>query len=50
MKVVCFIFVRMLASQPCLNAFWVLTSLYLLLFLLKMFIIILVEMCFMYCV
>ena len=48
MKVVSLIFGRMLDSQPCLHAFWVLTSLYLL--LLKMFIIILVEMCIMYCV
>ena len=32
----------MLASQPCLHAFWVLTSLHLLSFLLKMFFIILV--------
>ena len=30
----------MLASQPCLHAFWVLTSLHLLSFLLKMFFII----------
>ena len=33
---------RMLASQPCLHAFWVLASLHILSFLLKMFFIILV--------
>ena len=36
----------MLASQPCLHAFWVLTSLHLLSFLLKMFFIILVSIVF----
>ena len=40
MEVVCLILGPMLASQPCLHAFWVLTSLHLS-FLLKMFIIIL---------
>ena len=42
MEVVCLILGPMLASQPCLHAFWVLTSLHLLSFLLKMFFIILV--------
>ena len=37
MEVVCLILGRMLASQPCSHAFWVLTSLHLLSFLLKMF-------------
>ena len=36
----------MLASQPCLHAFWVLTSLHILSFLLKMFFIILVSFAF----
>ena len=48
MEVVCLILGPMLASQPCSHAFWVLTSLHLLSFLLKMFFIILVEMCIMY--
>ena len=39
---VCLILDPMLASQPCLPAFWVLTSLHLLSLLLKMFFIILV--------
>ena len=34
MEVVCLILVTMLASQPCSHAFWVLTSLHLLSFLL----------------
>ena len=34
MEVVCLILGPMLASQPCLHVFWVLTSLYLLSFLL----------------
>ena len=42
MEVVCLILGPKLASQPCLLAFWVLTSLHLLSFLLKMFFIILV--------
>ena len=42
MEVVCLI----LASQPCLHAFWVLTSLHLLSFLLKTFFIILVSIVF----
>ena len=42
MEVVCLILGPMLASQPCLHAFWVLTSLHFLSFLLKMFFIILV--------
>ena len=42
MEVVCLILGPMLASQPCSHAFWVLTSLHLLSFLLKMFFIILV--------
>ena len=42
MEVVCLILGLKLASQPCLLAFWVLTSLHLLSFLLKMFFIILV--------
>ena len=37
MEVVCLILGPMLASQPCSHAFWVLTSLHLLSFLLKMF-------------
>ena len=37
MEVVCLILRPMLASQPCSHAFWVLTSLHLLSFLLKMF-------------
>ena len=41
MEVVCLILGPMLASQPCSHAFWVLTSLHLLSFLLKMFFIIL---------
>ena len=44
MEVVCLILGPMLASQPCSHAFWVLTSLHLLSFLLKMFFIILVLM------
>ena len=36
MEVVCLSLGPMLASQPCLHAFWVLTSLHLLSFLLKM--------------
>ena len=40
MEVVCLILGPMLASQPCLHAFWVLMSLHLS-FLLKMFFIIL---------
>ena len=43
MEVDCLIVVAMLASQPCSHAFWVLTSLHLLSFLLKMFIIIFVS-------
>ena len=43
MEVVCLIFAPMLASQPCSDAFWVLTSLHLLSFLLNMFFIILVN-------
>ena len=46
MEVVCLILGPMLASQPCLPAFWVLTSLHLLSFLLKMFFIILVFIVF----
>ena len=42
MEVVCLILGPKLASQPCLLAFWVLTSLLFLSFLLKMFFIILV--------
>ena len=42
MEVVCLIVGPMLASQPCSHAFWVLTSLHLLSFLLKMLFIILV--------
>ena len=42
MKVVCLILGPMLAYQPCSHAFWALTSLHLLSFLLKMFFIILV--------
>ena len=41
MEVVGLILGPMLASQPCSHAFWVLTSLHLLSFLLKMFFIIL---------
>ena len=41
MEVVCLILGPMLASQPCSHAFWVLTSLHFLSFLLKMFFIIL---------
>ena len=37
MEVVCLILGPTLTSQPCLHAFWVLTSLHLLSFLLKMF-------------
>ena len=37
MEVVCLILGPMLASQPCLHAFWVLTSLHLLSFLLFLF-------------
>ena len=43
MEVVYLILGPMLASQPCLHAFWVLTSLHLLSLLLKMFFIILVQ-------
>ena len=43
MEVVCLILGPMLASQPCSHAFWVLTSLHLLSFLLKMFFIILIQ-------
>ena len=43
MEVVCLILGPMLASQPCSHAFWVLTSLHLLSFLLKMFFIILTR-------
>ena len=46
MEVVCLISGPMLASRPCLHAFWVLTSLHLLSFLLKMFFIILVSIAF----
>ena len=46
MEVVCLILGPMLASQPCSHAFWVLTSLHLLSFLLKMFFIILVSIVF----
>ena len=46
MEVVCLILGPMLASQPCLYAFWVLTSLHLLSLLLKMFFIILVLIIF----
>ena len=46
MEVVCLILGPMLASQPCSHAFWVLTSLHLLSFLLKMFFIILVSIIF----
>ena len=46
MEVVCLILGPKLASQPCLLAFWVLTSLHLLSFLLKMFFIILVSIVF----
>ena len=46
MEMVCLILAPMLASQPCLHAFWVLTSLHLLSFLLKMFFIILVSIFF----
>ena len=37
MEMVCLILGPTLTSQPCLHTFWVLTSLYLLPFLLKMF-------------
>ena len=37
MEVVCLILDPMLASRPCSHAFWVLMSLYILSFLLKMF-------------
>ena len=43
MEVVCLILVTMLASRPCSHAFWVLMSLHLISFLLKMFFIILVS-------
>ena len=46
MEVVCLILCPMLASQPCSHTFWVLTSLHLLSFLLKMFFIILVSIAF----
>ena len=46
MEVVCLILGPMLASQPCSHAFWVLTSLHLLSFLLKMLFIILVSIVF----
>ena len=46
MEVVCLILCLMLASQPFSHAFWVLTSLHLLSFLLKMFFIILISIAF----
>ena len=46
MEVVCLILGPMLASQPRSHAFWVLMSLHLLSFLLKMFFIILVSIIF----
>ena len=46
MEVVCLILGPMLASRPCSHTFWVLTSLHLLSFLLKMFFIILVFIVF----
>ena len=46
MEVVGLILGPMLASQPCLHTFWVLTSLHLLSFLLKIFFIILVSIVF----
>ena len=46
MEVVGLILGPILASQPCSHAFWVLTSLHLLSFLLKMFFIILVSIFF----
>ena len=46
MEVVCLILGPMLASRPCSHAFWVLPSLHLLSFLLKMFFIILVSIVF----
>ena len=46
MEVVCLILGPMLASQPCSQAFWVLTSLHLLSFLLKMFLLFLFPLFF----
>ena len=43
MEVVCLILGPMLTSRPCSHTFWVLTSLHLLPFLLKMFFIIFVN-------
>ena len=46
MEVVCLILGPTLTSQPCLNAFWVLTSLHLPSFLLKMFLLFLFALFF----
>ena len=46
MEVVCLILGPMLASQPCSHVLWVLTSLHLLSFLLKMFLLFLFPLFF----